>query len=197
MPGRDGYQVARHIRDTPRLAHIPVVLLTGAFEPIDQAKAAAVGCDGVLAKPFEPQQVIGRVRELLARPRDPGNSPAPLKLATAASGDAWTLPSDLPLQPLQGEPRAASSSAATDAYFDQLDEAFASLGGGRAEASAPVPSGRDPMDWFSATPSAPASPEAIVLEPIAPEDASDFFASSAPPAAAPASAAPAVSAHAA
>ena len=67
MPGRNGYEVAQHIKSTPRLAHIPVVLLTGAFEPIDQARAAAVGCDGVLAKPFEPQLVIGRVKELLAR----------------------------------------------------------------------------------------------------------------------------------
>ena len=51
MPGRNGYEVARHIRDTPRLAHIPVVLLTGAFEPIDQAKAAAAGCDGTWRSP--------------------------------------------------------------------------------------------------------------------------------------------------
>src|SRR5688572_2351157 len=36
MPGRDGYQVARYIRNTPALAHIPVLLLTGAFEPVDQ-----------------------------------------------------------------------------------------------------------------------------------------------------------------
>ena len=66
MPGRNGYEVAQHIKQSPRLAHIPVVLLTGAFEPVDQARAAAVGCDGVLAKPFEPQLVIGRVKELLA-----------------------------------------------------------------------------------------------------------------------------------
>ncbi len=46
MPGPSGYDIAQHIKDTPRLAHIPVVLLTGAFEPINQAKAAAVGCDG-------------------------------------------------------------------------------------------------------------------------------------------------------
>ena len=55
MPGRSGYEVAQYIKQTPRLAHIPVVLLTGAFEPVDQARAAAAGCDGVLAKPFEPQ----------------------------------------------------------------------------------------------------------------------------------------------
>jgi len=76
MPGPSGYDVARHIKDTPHLAHIPVVLLTGAFEPVDQAKAAAVGCDGVLAKPFEPQLVIGRVKVLLAKPKRGGTSPA-------------------------------------------------------------------------------------------------------------------------
>ena len=54
----------------PALAHIPVLLLTGAFEPIDEARARAVGCDGVLVKPFEPQMVISRVRDLLAGKRD-------------------------------------------------------------------------------------------------------------------------------
>src|SRR5204862_1937642 len=65
MPGRNGYEVAEYIKQSPRLAHIPVVLLTGAFEPIDQVRAAEVGCDGVLAQPFEPQLVISRVTELL------------------------------------------------------------------------------------------------------------------------------------
>ena len=61
MPGRNGYEVAKYIKQSPRLAHIPVVLLTGAFEPVDQARASEAGCDGVLAKPFEPQLVISRV----------------------------------------------------------------------------------------------------------------------------------------
>src|SRR6185295_15386059 len=67
MPGRTGYEVAQHIKQSERLVHIPVVLLTGAFEPVDQARATAAGCDAVLAKPFEPQLVIALVKELLAR----------------------------------------------------------------------------------------------------------------------------------
>ena len=66
MPERDGYEVAAFIKTNAELAHIPVVLLTGAFEPIDEARARAVGCDGVLVKPFEPQIVISRVKDLLA-----------------------------------------------------------------------------------------------------------------------------------
>jgi len=49
MPERDGYEVAAFVKTTPHLAHIPVLLLTGAFEPVDEQRAAAVGCDGVLA----------------------------------------------------------------------------------------------------------------------------------------------------
>ena len=66
MPGRDGYDVAEFVKTNPDLAHIPVVLLTGAFEPIDESRARSVGCDAVLVKPFEPQLVINRVKELLS-----------------------------------------------------------------------------------------------------------------------------------
>ncbi len=65
MPKRNGYDVAAFIKGDPTLEHIPVLLLAGAFEPVDDARAAEVGCDGVLVKPFEPQHVIARVRELL------------------------------------------------------------------------------------------------------------------------------------
>ena len=72
MPGRSGYEVSRYIKNSPPLAHIPVLLLTGAFEPVDQARALEAGCDGILIKPFEPQFVISRVKELLRKPK-PGS----------------------------------------------------------------------------------------------------------------------------
>jgi CheY-like chemotaxis protein len=46
---------------------VPVLLLAGAFEPIDRGRVQQVGCDGVLIKPFEPQQLVSTVKELLAR----------------------------------------------------------------------------------------------------------------------------------
>src|SRR5512138_1345809 len=52
MPKHDGYEVAAFIKDDPDLQHIPVLLLTGAFEPVDEERARAVRCNGVLAKPF-------------------------------------------------------------------------------------------------------------------------------------------------
>src|SRR5437016_4538318 len=90
MPGKNGYEVAAYMKHTPRLAHIPVLLLTGASEPVDRARADSLKCDGVLAKPFEPQLVIGRVKELLGRRGRPA-PPADGKAATpAASGAAVT-----------------------------------------------------------------------------------------------------------
>ena len=62
MPKRSGYDVAAFVKGRADLSHIPVLLLAGAFEPVDENRAQQVRSDGVLVKPFEPQQVISRVR---------------------------------------------------------------------------------------------------------------------------------------
>jgi CheY-like chemotaxis protein len=67
MPEKNGYEVCEFIKSSADLKHIPVLLLTGAFEPFDQERARAAGCDGFLAKPFEPQTLISKVKELLER----------------------------------------------------------------------------------------------------------------------------------
>lgn len=65
LPEVDGYALAAHIRRVPRLKHVPILLLAGAFDPVDQGKAREVGSDGVITKPFEPQVVVTRVKELI------------------------------------------------------------------------------------------------------------------------------------
>src|SRR6187549_3512311 len=61
MPRKGGYDVAAFVKSRPDLSHIPVLLLAGAFEPVDDARAKQVKCDGVLVRPFEPQHVVARV----------------------------------------------------------------------------------------------------------------------------------------
>lgn len=117
MPGKNGYEVARYIKQSPRLAHIPVLLLTGAFEPVDQARAAEAGCDGILAKPFEPQLVIGRVKELLTK--ESGSAPRPVDAPTPSVSTA--------------------SNEDLGEYFDRLDAAFANLSSARSPAPTPAP----------------------------------------------------------
>jgi CheY-like chemotaxis protein len=68
-PARSGYEIAAYVKGRADRAHIPVLLVASAFEPVDQARAKEVRCDGVLVKPLEPQAVVQRVRELVDRPR--------------------------------------------------------------------------------------------------------------------------------
>ena len=66
MPGRDGYAVAEYVKRSPELSKdIRVVLLTGAAEPVEEARSRALGIDGVLSKPFEPHVATALVRRLL------------------------------------------------------------------------------------------------------------------------------------
>ena len=114
MPERDGYEVAAFIKKSPELAHIPVLLLTGAFEPIDEARARAAGCDGVLVKPFEPQLVIARVKDLIS-----GRAPALQSQSFAP-------------------PAAAPSSGSVDEYFDRLGSLAEELAGWNPDAAPSV-----------------------------------------------------------
>ena len=78
MTDRTGYDVAESIKDDPVDDRIPVVLLTGAFEPVDETRAREAGCKTVLVKPFEPSTLVSTVRELLG-PVDQGPSSDPLE----------------------------------------------------------------------------------------------------------------------
>jgi CheY-like chemotaxis protein len=129
MPERDGYDVAAFIKGNPQLASIPVLLLTGAFEPIDETRARAVGCDGVLVKPFEPQMVINRVKDLLAGRRSGGlwgAKPSSPESTREVPRPMAPLEKDASQQPAQPAASGASS-ASLEEYFDRLDAAFASV----------------------------------------------------------------------
>jgi len=68
MPVRNGYEVCRFVKEDAKYAHIPVILLVGAFDPLDEQEAQRVGADGVLKKPFvPPDPLISMVKSALAR----------------------------------------------------------------------------------------------------------------------------------
>jgi len=123
MSGKNGYEVARYIKHSPHLAHIPVLLLTGAFDPVDLERANAAGCDGVLAKPFEPQLVIRRVKELLEASRVRVNAAGPVAAVASASDHKW------PALAAAGSGDVHVPSASPDDFFERLDAAFATRTG--------------------------------------------------------------------
>jgi CheY-like chemotaxis protein len=68
MPVRNGYEVCEYVKKDSRFGHIPVVLLVGAFDPLDEREAQRVGADGILKKPFvPPDPLIAMVKALLDR----------------------------------------------------------------------------------------------------------------------------------
>ncbi|HTP66197.1 MAG TPA: response regulator [Geobacteraceae bacterium] len=66
MPGKTGYEVCVEVRGDPALRHIPLLLMTGAFEPFDEDRARQSGADDFISKPFESQQLMEKVKALLA-----------------------------------------------------------------------------------------------------------------------------------
>lgn len=65
LPQIDGYEATRRIKADPALKHIPVVAVTSYALSGDEEKTRAAGCDGYIAKPFSPRQLLGKVRELI------------------------------------------------------------------------------------------------------------------------------------
>jgi CheY-like chemotaxis protein len=71
MPEVNGYEVCEKVKQSPETAWIPVLLLTGTFEPFDRRRAEAAGANGHLTKPFESQMLISKVEELIAASQHP------------------------------------------------------------------------------------------------------------------------------
>ena len=67
MPEMNGYEVASFVKKNPAFSSIPVILLTGTFEPFDEEKARGSGADTYITKPFDSRLLIEKVEELISR----------------------------------------------------------------------------------------------------------------------------------
>ncbi len=78
MPGRTGYEVCEYVKQHPDFKHIPVLLLTGKFEPYDEKEARRVKADGHIVKPIAEQEFVSLIRTTLERfPPKPAVTPPP------------------------------------------------------------------------------------------------------------------------
>jgi DNA-binding NarL/FixJ family response regulator len=67
MPGMDGYQLARSLRDSPRTSLVPIVFLTAKGETEDRVEGFRTGVDAYITKPFEPEELLAVIRNILNR----------------------------------------------------------------------------------------------------------------------------------
>jgi CheY-like chemotaxis protein len=130
MPGASGYEVCRRAKAwRPAL---PVLLLVGTFEPFDEGETAAAGADAHLKKPFDSQELLTLVQDLLARAPQAGSaapapaaapSPAPAFAPPPAPAPAWAAPAPAPTAP----PAPAPEPEPAPPSFDSVEAAWGSF----------------------------------------------------------------------
>jgi CheY-like chemotaxis protein len=174
MPVRNGYEVCQFVKTDPSLAHIPVILLVGAFDPLDEQEAQRVGADGVLKKPFvPPDPLISMVKSALQRAGVAhGNAPAktaepePMRAADLLTPSPASLPT-MSAAPVQSVPHEEPVAVPTDESF--VDEVP-----GRPE-PVRIDSGAQPVAFGSLleTPGEATEEDISFLPPVHPELATE------------------------
>src|SRR5215467_7516048 len=138
MPDTDGYAVCTQVKQHPQFGHIPVVLMSGVVNKTVADKAVSVRADELIRKPFQPQELIARVKSLLGPKAAPATTPekpalshvpAIPNIGAPAHPNAPTAPSPLsslfsPPPAPPATPPAPSPSQLDSAWPRALADAF-------------------------------------------------------------------------
>jgi CheY-like chemotaxis protein len=150
MPDKDGYDVCQHIKSHPELAKTPVILMSGVVNRAVAEKAFAVKADELLRKPFQPQDLIARVKHLLKTNGAPVPTPAAAANAAVALSSIFSAAASAPMPP--------RSVPATPAPVQQRAMVAAS-------APAPIPAPAMPLP-ITATAAVPLPQQVAVAAPV-------------------------------
>ncbi|HEV2964415.1 MAG TPA: response regulator [Candidatus Angelobacter sp.] len=129
MPGKDGYEVCQHIKSHAMLSKTPVILMSGVVNRAVAERAFLVKADELLRKPFQPQDLIARVKHLLK----PNGTPAPTPASAANAAVALSSIFSSAAPPPQPRPTAVPGPRAVPAIA-------ASVAAAPAPAPTPAPS---------------------------------------------------------
>ena len=134
MPGKDGYEVCQSIKQNPTTSTTPVVLMSGVVNKQVAEKAFSVKADELIRKPFQPGDLIGRVKQLLGRS---AGAPAPAPVPVAAA----PAPTPIPVAaPPQTQAPNANAMATLSSIFSAATRPAAGNGGnGHANGNAAPP----------------------------------------------------------
>lgn len=72
LPGRDGLSLTQLIRSDPTLADLPILMLTARVDDLDRILGLELGADDYVTKPFQPREVVARVKAILRRSQSIG-----------------------------------------------------------------------------------------------------------------------------
>lgn len=134
MPGKTGYELCEEVKRRPGGRFVPVVLLTGTFEPFDKPRAEQAGADSVVTKPFDSQGLASLVRDLVNKaaeeraaapppPSGPPTEPIPVPEPTTAAYemDLGALDDEPPHRDLEADIAAFEASGRSATRPDLWD----------------------------------------------------------------------------
>lgn len=104
LPDRDGLDITRYIRSTPRLAHLYILMLTARVEDMDKIIGLEVGADDYVTKPFNPREIVARIRAVFRRQSDDQSAPGGVLRYGALSVDVTRRLVTLDEQPVDLTP---------------------------------------------------------------------------------------------
>ena len=110
MPDKDGYEVCQHIKQHPKLSGTPVILMSGVVNRAVAEKAFSVKADELIRKPFQPQDLITRVKHLLKNETE-APAQAPVNAAAALSSIFAAVPGAGASKPRVASPTQAIGAA--------------------------------------------------------------------------------------
>jgi len=133
MPDQDGYSVCSQIKQHPQFSATPVILMSGVVNKNVADKAVSVGADELIRKPFQPQELIARVKSFLEPKSEPSRSephaapsaPAPRSANSPSLSSLFAqppAPTPVPVVPVahaESRAEAAWPRALTDAFTPQ------------------------------------------------------------------------------
>ena len=123
MPKMNGYQLCEKIKANPDTKDVPVILLAGAFEPLDEELARNVGADDHIVKPFESQELISKINAVITTMGMFEGAPAEGEAAEAvevleSEEDLWAMEDVIP-EPAAAEEVMEEELAAEEVFFEE------------------------------------------------------------------------------
>ena len=141
MPDQDGYSVCSQVKQNPQFAKTPVILMSGVVNKSVADRAVAVQADELVRKPFQPQELISRVKNLIGHGAPTLQQPTERQMAVPSLSSLFAAPAAPRIVPppatSHAAPIAAEPRPADNVWPRALAEAFVQQGNAAVPQAAP------------------------------------------------------------
>jgi len=118
MPDTDGYSVCSQVKQNPQFSKTPVILMSGVVNKSVADRAVAVQADELVRKPFQPQELIGRVRALLNASKPPSVPHVEHSAGSSVLDNLFAPPAPVSAPPMPQVPMTPSHHAPQPAFAE-------------------------------------------------------------------------------